>query len=75
MQPHTAMKLKERKRAALKDYISVAGPLGITHMLMFSKTEQSVNLRVGRAPRGPTLSFQAQRCSFSAPARQAQRTP
>jgi len=75
MQPHTAMKLKERKRAALKDYISVAGPLGITHMLMFSKTEQSVNLRVGRAPRGPTLSFQVQKYSLSTAVRQAQRRP
>ena len=57
MQPYTALKLKERKRAALKDYVSVAGSLGVTHMLMFSKTDASVNLRVGRLPRGPTLSF------------------
>lgn len=75
MQPHTAMKLKERKRAALKDYISVAGPLGVTHMLMFSKTETAVNLRVGRVPRGPTLSFQVQKYSLSGAVRQVQRRP
>jgi ribosome biogenesis protein SSF1/2 len=75
MQPYTALKLKERKRAALKDYVSVAGSLGVTHMLMFSKTDASVNLRVGRLPRGPTLSFQVNQYCLSGDLKKAQRRP
>lgn len=57
MKPHTAAKLKVLKRNVLKDFVNVAGPLGVTHMLVFSQGEMSLNLRVGRLPRGPTLTF------------------
>lgn len=33
MMPLTAKKLKERKGNTMKDYISIAGPLGVTHLL------------------------------------------
>ena len=36
LQPNTATKLRERKRGTLKDYVSVAGPLGVTHLLLLS---------------------------------------
>jgi ribosome biogenesis protein SSF1/2 len=35
----------------------VAGQLGVTHFLIFSRTEKNVNLRIARVPRGPTLTF------------------
>lgn len=35
----------------------VAGQLGVTHFLIFSRTEKNVNLRISRVPRGPTLTF------------------
>lgn len=35
----------------------VAGQLGVTHFLVFSRTEKNVNLRIARVPRGPTLTF------------------
>jgi ribosome biogenesis protein SSF1/2 len=35
----------------------MAGPLGVTHMMLFSRTESGVNLRIARTPRGPTLHF------------------
>ena len=75
LQPNTAMKLKERKRGTLKDYVSVAGPLGITHMLMLSKTDTNVNLRIGRVPRGPTLTFKVESYVLGSDVRSYQRRP
>ena len=34
--PYTALKLKESKKNTIKDFISVAGQFGVTHMLCFS---------------------------------------
>eukprot|EP00045_Choanoeca_perplexa_P001824 m.21919 g.21919 ORF g.21919 m.21919 type:complete len:478 (-) comp11180_c0_seq2:70-1503(-) len=57
MEPYTAASLKARKRNVLKDYVSVAGPLGISHFLLFGRSEKFLNLRICRLPRGPTLTF------------------
>ncbi|XP_072299948.1 uncharacterized protein [Eucyclogobius newberryi] len=57
MQPYTAESLKIRKKNVLKDFVAIAGPLGVTHFVMFSKTPSSINLRVARLPKGPTLHF------------------
>ena len=57
MAPGTAAGLKARRSNTLKDFVHVAGPLGVTHFLMLSSTDQSHYLRVARVPRGPTLSF------------------
>jgi ribosome biogenesis protein SSF1/2 len=57
MEPHTARNLRERRRNALKDFLSIAGPLGVSHMLMLSATERSRWLRLAKLPSGPTLTF------------------
>ncbi|XP_043938260.1 suppressor of SWI4 1 homolog [Protopterus annectens] len=57
MEPYTAVSLKVCKKNTLKDFVSVAGPLGITHFMMFTKTSTGVNFKLARLPRGPTLSF------------------
>lgn len=57
MQPYTAESLKVRKKNVLKDFATVAGPLGVTHFAIFTKTSSSVNLRLARIPKGPTLHF------------------
>ncbi|XP_051988576.1 suppressor of SWI4 1 homolog [Xyrauchen texanus] len=57
MEPFTANTLKVRKKNVLKDFVTVAGPLGVTHFSIFSKTENSVNMRLARLPKGPTLYF------------------
>ncbi|XP_076122489.1 suppressor of SWI4 1 homolog [Alosa pseudoharengus] len=57
MQPYTAESLKVRKKNVLKDFATVAGPLGVTHFAIFTKTKTSVNLRLARIPKGPTLHF------------------
>ncbi|XP_063930818.1 suppressor of SWI4 1 homolog isoform X2 [Zophobas morio] len=57
MEPYTATRLKVKRRNNLKDFIAVSGPLNITHFLILSETMNSVNLRISRVPRGPTLTF------------------
>ncbi|CAJ0946987.1 unnamed protein product [Ranitomeya imitator] len=57
-------KEKVRKKNSLKDFVSVAGPLGVTHFLVFSKTETNVNFKFVRVPRGPTLHFKVAQYSL-----------
>ncbi|KAI9347623.1 Brix domain-containing protein [Obelidium mucronatum] len=61
MEPNTASNIKERKGNKLKDFVHVAGLLGVSHLVMFSTTESAagakIGLRIGRMPRGPTLFF------------------
>ncbi|KAM4038881.1 suppressor of SWI4 1 homolog [Anomaloglossus baeobatrachus] len=64
MEPYTATSLKVRKKNSLKDFVSVAGPLGVTHFLVFSKTETNVNFKFVRLPRGPTLHFKVTQYSL-----------
>ena len=33
-----------RKKNVLKDFVTIAGPLGVTHFIIFSKTPTSVNM-------------------------------
>ena len=58
MEPNTATKLRERATNKLKDYMSVAGPLGVSHFMTFSQGEESLNLRMARFAGGPTCHFQ-----------------
>ncbi|XP_008789859.1 peter Pan-like protein [Phoenix dactylifera] len=58
MLPYTALKLREKKRNNLKDFLNVAGPMGVTHFLMLSNPRSVPHLRVARTPRGPTLIFE-----------------
>nr|XP_030735478.1 suppressor of SWI4 1 homolog isoform X2 [Globicephala melas] len=57
MEPLTATRLQIRKKNSLKDCVAVAGPLGVTHFLILSKTETSVYFKLIRLPGGPTLTF------------------
>lgn len=57
MEPHTASRLKVRRKNVLKDFVAVAGPLGVTHFLLVSRTTEFVNLKVCVLPRGPTVTF------------------
>uniref|UniRef100_A0A7N6BR12 Brix domain-containing protein n=1 Tax=Anabas testudineus TaxID=64144 RepID=A0A7N6BR12_ANATE len=49
LEPYTAESLKVRKKNVLKDFVAIAGPLGVTHFMIFSKTT---------IIRSPYLSFQ-----------------
>ena len=57
MEPNTASSLKVSDKNSIKDFVSVAGPLNVTHLIMFSRSEISPYLRLCRLPQGPTLTF------------------
>ena len=75
MRPYTATKLKERKRAAVKDYVAVAGLFGVTHLLLFSNPETCVKLRVARLRNGPTIHFRVLSYTLAASIRKSQQYP
>ncbi|XP_034448660.1 suppressor of SWI4 1 homolog [Hippoglossus hippoglossus] len=64
LEPYTAESLKVRKKNVLKDFVSIAGPLGVTHFMIFSKTPSSINMRLARLPKGPTLHFRVLKYSL-----------
>ncbi|KAH8704465.1 Brix domain-containing protein [Phaeosphaeriaceae sp. PMI808] len=65
MEPDTAVRLKERRANKLRDYTTMCGPLGVSHLLLFSRSESgNTNLRLARTPRGPTLHFRVENYSL-----------
>ncbi|XP_051244076.1 suppressor of SWI4 1 homolog [Dicentrarchus labrax] len=64
MEPFTAESLKIRKKNVLKDFVAIAGPLGVTHFMIFSKTPSSLNMRLARLPKGPMLHFRVLKYSL-----------
>ncbi|KAI1629755.1 purinergic receptor P2Y, G protein-coupled, 11 [Exophiala viscosa] len=76
MEPDTASRLKERRANKLKDYTAMAGPLGVTHLFLFSRSKTgNVHLRVALAPRGPTLTFRLERYALCKDIAKAQKHP
>ncbi|KAF4122267.1 ribosome biogenesis protein SSF1/2 [Geosmithia morbida] len=76
MEPGTASRLKERRGNRLKDYVVMCGPLGVTHLLLFSRSDSgNTNLRVALAPRGPTMNFRVEKYSLCRDVQRAQRHP
>lgn len=77
MQPHTAIRLRERKSNKLKDFVVMAGPLGITYLMVFSQNEKtgSTHLRMSSMPRGPTISFKILEYSLCKDVVRIQRNP
>ncbi|KAL6255817.1 hypothetical protein P5V15_013059 [Pogonomyrmex californicus] len=57
MEPFTASSLKARKKNTIKDFVSVASVLHVSHMCIFTKTELGMYLKLCKLPRGPTLTF------------------
>lgn len=74
MEPETASRLQERRSNRLRDYTAMAGPLGVTHLLLFSRSSSgNTNLRLALTPRGPTLHFRVEKYSLAKDVRKAQR--
>ena len=74
MEPGTASRLKERRSNRLRDYTAMAGPLGVSHLLLFSRSSTgNTNLRLALTPRGPTLSFRVEKYSLSKDVKKAQK--
>ena len=55
-----ASNLRVRKGNVMKDFLTIAGPLNVTHLLTFSKTNESVSFRLITTPKGPTMSFKVE---------------
>ena len=56
--------MQERNRNKLKDYLTMAPSLGVTHLLALTLTDLAPSLRIVRLPAGPTLSFRVERYSL-----------
>ena len=67
--------LQEKKRNNLKDFLNVAGPMGVTHFLILSKTATAPYLRVATTPQGPTLTFKIHEYSLAADIAKSQLHP
>ncbi|XP_014470914.1 PREDICTED: protein Peter pan [Dinoponera quadriceps] len=65
MEPFTASSLKARKKNTIKDFVSVASALHVSHMCIFTKTELGMYLKLCRLPRGPTLTFKVHNFSLA----------
>ncbi|KAF7322538.1 hypothetical protein HMN09_00032300 [Mycena chlorophos] len=64
MEPNTASRLRERSRNKLKDYLTMAPALGVTHLMAFTLTDIAPSMRIIRLSSGPTLSFRVERYSL-----------
>lgn len=76
MEPGTASRLKERRSNRLRDYTAMAGPLGVSHLLLFSRSATgNTNLRLALTPRGPTLHFRVEQYALCKDVQKAQKRP
>lgn len=67
--------IQEKKRNNIKDFLNVAGPMGVTHFLILSKTHTAPFLRVAKTPQGPTLTFKIHEYSLTVDVAQSQLRP
>ncbi|KAH8739544.1 hypothetical protein FG386_001976 [Cryptosporidium ryanae] len=75
MSPWSAIKLQENKYNKTKDFVSISGPLGITHILAFSQTSTGAYLRLIVLPSGPTATFRIEGFSLMHDVRSSQKRP
>ena len=61
MAPNTATHLRESKRNVLRDFVHIAGPLGVTHFVMLTATKTASYLRIAKAPRVSRASLSLSR--------------
>jgi len=75
MMPNTASNLKESKSNTLKDFVHVAGPLGVSHFVILSASENASYLRLAKSPRGPTVTMKIHAYSLMRDVLGAQQRP
>ncbi|TKA36290.1 hypothetical protein B0A54_13224 [Friedmanniomyces endolithicus] len=76
MEPQTATRLRERRSNKLRDYTTMAGPLGVSHLLLFSKSSSgNTNMRLALTPRGPTFHFRVEKYSLCKDVQKSMRRP
>lgn len=75
MSPWSAIKLQENKYNKIRDFISIAGPLGISHIIAVSQTDSGAYLRLIVLPSGPTATFKIENFSLMHDIRSSQKRP
>jgi len=75
LEPHTSSRLRVLKRNNLKDFVVNSQAMGVTHLLVLSRSELSLNIRLIRNPQGPTLWFRAESYSLSKDILASQKRP
>ena len=53
----------------------MAGPLGVSHMMLFNQTNAGTNLRILRCPRGPTVTFRVNKDALASDVIRSSRRP
>lgn len=59
----------------MKDYVAVAGQLGVSHLIALSQTKSNVVMRIARFPSGPTMHFRVQQYTLQRLVRASQKRP
>lgn len=75
MEPFTASNLQSQRINRTKDFVGVASLLHVTHMLMFTETEQGSYLRLCKLPNGPTITFKVGDFMLARDVKSLQRRP
>eukprot|EP01132_Coremiostelium_polycephalum_P004973 gene4973-6194_t len=75
MEPNTAARLKESKNNTTKDFVNVAGLLGVTHLVGFSTTDIGSYMTIGRIPSGPTITFKVNQFTLMSDIAKIKRRP
>lgn len=63
-EPFTATKLEVKRKNMLKDFVSIAGKLHVSHLIYFTRPpvnnedgSSAIYMRMAKLPQGPTLTF------------------
>lgn len=75
MAPNCAKNLKESKSNRLEDFTAVAGPLNVSHLVMFTSTKVASYMKLVKLPQGPTMTFKIDAFSLMHDVRMMQRRP
>jgi len=75
MEPNTATKLQERKNASIKDYVAIAGPMDVSHIMVVTQRSKTPNIRISRMPHGPTITFRVEQYTLRAQVRASLHKP
>lgn len=51
MQPFTAESMRVSRNNVMKDFVHIAGPLGVSHMVVLTGTDKASYLRLCKSPR------------------------
>ncbi|KAF8704080.1 hypothetical protein HU200_031566 [Digitaria exilis] len=66
---------QEKKRNNLKDFVNVAGPLGVTHFMILSNPKSLPHLRFSNSPQGPTFTLKIEEYALAADIANSQKRP